>query len=73
MYYIQFPKDLLKVSCISANAKILYCILYDMQRAQKAKSRKDYVEISQKTLALKIGLKERQTINLIYELQKKDS
>lgn len=70
MTYLQFPKKLLQISYISANAKILYCVLYDMKRAQKAKSKKNYAEVKQKTLALKMNLSERQIINLLNELEK---
>lgn len=66
--YIQFPKKLLQCSYLTAQAKILYCVLYDIQRAQKAGSEKPYTEVRQKTLAVKLGLSLSQTKRLIKEL-----
>lgn len=78
--YIQFPKRLLQCSYISAQAKILYCVLYDLKRAQKAGNEKKYglkaptpstegVEVKQKTLAIKMGLSLRQLQRVSQELK----
>lgn len=78
--YIQFPKKLLTCSYISAQAKILYCVLYDLKRAQKAGYQKRYglsadtpstegVEVKQKNLAIKLGLSLRQLQRLLQELK----
>lgn len=78
--YIQFPKKLLSCSYISAQAKILYCVLYDLKRAQKAGYKKEYgletptpstegVEVKQKTLAIKMGLSLRQLQRVSQELK----
>lgn len=81
--YIQFPKRLLQCSYISAQAKILYCVLYDLKRAQKAGYEKKYglktttpstegVEVKQRTLAIKMGLSLRQLQRLLQELKDKE-
>ena len=78
--YIQFPKKLLNCSYISAQAKILYCVLYDLKRAQKAGYEKKYglkattpstegVEVKQKTLAIKMGLSLSQIKRVLQELK----
>lgn len=78
--YIQFPKRLLQCSYISAQAKILYCVLYDLKRAQKAGYEKKYglsadtpstegVEVKQTTLAIKMGVSLRQLQRLLQELK----
>lgn len=78
--YIQFPKKLLTCSYISAQAKILYCVLYDLKRAQKAGYKKEYgleaptpstegVEVKQKTLAIKMGLSLSQIKRVLQELK----
>lgn len=74
--YIQFPKKLLQCSYISAQAKILYCVLYDLQRAKRAEGgmsrptpSTEGVEVKQKTLALKLGVSDRWIRKILQELK----
>lgn len=75
MNYYQFPKTLLLHNEISANAKICYMLLYDMQRANKSNEKKLMCEknsicIRQATIAYKLKLSERQVQRILNELEK---
>ena len=70
--YFQMPKNIFFNGDISATAKLLYCLLYDMRRAEKSAKKEDaklYVTIKQKKLAELMQVSSRQLIRLLQELE----
>lgn len=70
--YFQMPKNIFFNGDISATAKLLYCLLYDMRRAEKSAKKEDaklYVTIKQKKLAEMMNISTRQLIRVLQELE----
>lgn len=70
--HIQMPRNIFFNNDISATAKLLYCLLYDMSRAEKSAKKEEarlYVTIKQKKLAEMMNLSTRQLIRVLQELE----
>lgn len=66
------PKNIFFNNDISSTAKLLYCLLYDMSRAEKSAKKEEarlYVSIKQKKLAELMRLTDRQVRTNLRELE----
>lgn len=70
--YFQMHKNVFYNKNVSSTAKLVYCLLYDMSRAEKNAKKEEaklYVTIKQKKLAELMNLSARQIIRVLQELE----